>query len=299
MPEGPEVTILSQYLASRITGRQFSKVEVLKGEILNINTINNKNLKVKKTGSKGKLMWIELEGGIYFMSHMGMTGQWSFKKTSKDRVRIKITNSSNDKKYYLCYTDPRNFGNIEIIINSDDFNKKIDLIAMDALRTFFTDADFSNLIDKYLSVSKARSNQKIVVALMKQNKADGIVSGIGNYLAAEILYKSKISPYRIVGSLTNIERKTLAYAIRYVTKLSYYNNTTGYMKNFGSFIEVHRKRIDSRKYANYHTDIVLNSTNKFEFSVYKQKIDPLGNVVKADENVNKDRTTYWVEQVQV
>lgn len=303
MPEGPEVTILSQYLLSKLKNKTIIKFEVLSGKYLkktiaNINIFDNEIFTIKDVNSKGKLMWIELDKDKYVVSHLGLSGFWSFKKGKSDRIRITFKNNSNGKIHYLCYDDPRNFGNIEILLNKDKLLKKLDLLAMDSLKTNFTETDFNDIIQSYLKKSSIRKTQKLFLVLMKQNASDGIVSGLGNYLVAEILYRAKLSPYREMGSLTNTEINALSKSIKYVTKLSYYNNTTGYMTNFEDFITVHKKRIDNKKYPEYHPDIKLNSNDKFEFSVYRKKKDNFGNDVISDKDLNKGRTTYWVENIQ-
>lgn len=133
---------------------------------------------------------------------------------------------------------------------------------------------------------------------MKQNKSDGLVSGLGNYLTPEILYHCKLRPDREMGSLKTNEIINLSKSIKYKTKLSYYNNSTGYMTNFGDFIKLHKERIDNGQYPEYHTDTILKSKEIFEFNVYQKKKDPFGNDVTADKEINKGRTSYWVESVQ-
>jgi len=300
MPEGPEVTILSQFLNSKLKNKTLESINILGGKykrigIKNIDKINNKNLKIKTVDSKGKLMWFELSDDTYITSHLGLSGFWSFHKDKSDRLRFTI--KKEKKEYFLCYQDPRNFGNIEIV-TKDELDKKLSKLADDALKTSFTNKDFENLIEKYLSVSNSRKHQTILKVLMEQDKKDGLVSGLGNYLVPEILYASKIHPSRTIGSLTLTEKNTISYFIRYKTKLSYTNNPTGYMTNFGNFIEKHKDGIFSGKYPDYHTDIKLKKTDQFEFNVYQQKTDPLGNPVEANKELNKGRTTYLVPSVQ-
>jgi len=70
------------------------------------------------------------------------------------------------------------------------------------------------------------------------------------------------------------------------------------MTNFGDFISAHKKGIDSGKYPDYHPDIKLISTDKFDFKVYRKSKDSLDNPVVGDKTINKNRTTYWVPNVQ-
>lgn len=305
MPEGPEVTILGEYLNSKTKGKTVLEITILSGKykrkgINDIEKINKKKYKIKKVDSKGKLMWFELENDsneLFITSHLGLAGFWSFYKSNNDRIVIKIKNEKNDKEYNLYFSDPRNFGNIEIV-SEDKLNNKLSLLADDALKCEFTNEEFEEKIIKYLSVSSSRKNQMIFKVLMKQEKNDGLLSGLGNYLTPEILYDCKISPKREIGLLKQEEIHRLAYSIKYIIKLSYYNNFTGYMTNFGNFIEKHKKNIDDGKIKEYHTDVKLKKTDTFQFKVYQQKKDPYGNIVEANKEINKDRTTYWVPSVQ-
>lgn len=287
---------------TKLKDRLFDNINILSGKyvrknISNIEMIQNKNLKIKDVNSKGKLLWIELENKLFLTSHLGMSGFWSFHKNNNDRIRILIKNKNNDKTYDLCYQDQRNFGNIEIL-TEQNFKTKIDSLADDVLKTEFDGKEFEEKIKKYIQVSKSRKDQNIFKVLTNQNKNDGIVSGLGNYLTPEILYDCKISPFRPIGSLNELEIKNLLQSIKYIVKLSYFNNTTGYMTQFNDFIDTHKQKILDGIFPNFHPEIKLKPTDKFSFKVYQLKNDYLGNKVDADKSLQKDRTTYWVPNVQ-
>ena len=295
MPECPEITILSQLLMSKLKGVNFEKLIVTSGKYLKKNLVGSnliKNHKLENCDSKGKLLYMTLSNKkekIYLISHLGLTGEWQFESNNNTRIKI-ITD-----KLTLYYNDPRNFGNIEIVSNHDHLKKKLDSLAPDVLKNDF---DLQSLVKEYLSKSLSRKKQLIFKVLMKQNLKDGIVSGLGNYLTPEILYDAKISPFRTIGSLSSIEIKKLSKSIKYIVKLSYYNNNTGYMTNFGDFVNIHKLNIDNKIYPEYHENIKLNKTDKFNFKVYRQDKDPKGNKVDKDKTINKTRTTYWVKNIQ-
>jgi formamidopyrimidine-DNA glycosylase len=224
------------------------------------------------------------------VSHLGLTGEWGFHKGNNDRIKITIGNSDNKKKYNLYYNDSRNFGNIYIYDNKKDLTDKSELLAPDALKSNFSDEDFLRMVKKYTEKS-SKKVKSIFKVLMDQTAKVGLLSGLGNYLTPEILYRAKISPFREIGSLSNDDIKKLSHSIKYVTKLSYYNNTTGYMTNFGSFIKTHKEKIDDGKYPEYHPEIKLKE-DTFKFNVYRQKKDPLGNEVERDVTINNGRTVY-------
>ena len=310
MPEVPEVTILSQYLFTKLKGRMIKKINVLSGKytrqnMKGIELLNgSKKYKIINIDSKGKLMWItlselnDIKNKLYITSHLGLAGEWSFVKSDNDRIRIKVYNDNNDKTYNLCFTDPRNFGNIEIYDNFANIEEKINKLAPDALKTEFTDEQFIELVKSFLKKSTKRKDQLIFKILMTQTKQDGLVSGLGNYLTPEILYRAKISPFRTMQSLSNTDLKNISQAIKYLVKLSYYNNNTGYMANFKTFSKIHKQKIDNGQYPNYQSNTKLKHNEEFQFRVYRQSKDPLGNNVEKDKTINKGRTVHWVPAVQ-
>jgi formamidopyrimidine-DNA glycosylase len=309
MPEGPEVTILGQYLLTKLEGRIIEKMEILSGKYSRKPMDNHQLLNgdhdytIKNINTKGKFMWVTLENTtnndkIYLTSQLGLAGFWGFEEEKNDRLKFTIRDKETNKKYFLYFTDDRNFGNIEIYTDKKDVDERVNELATDSLKDDYSINDFVKLVNDFASKSKSRKEQQIGLVLMKQKKKEGLVSGIGNYLMAEVLYDSKISPFRTIGSLTSAEIKSLAKSIQYITRLSYYNNETGYMTHFDDFIKTHKERIDKGIYPDYHKHIKLKKNEEFSFKVYRQKKDPLGNEVEADKDLQKTRSTYWVPSVQ-
>ena len=153
-----------------------------------------------------------------------------------------------------------------------------------------TDVALSIMINDF--IKKTRKNLNVVKVLMDQN---GIVSGIGNYLVAEILYDAKINPHKKLTDLTAKKILQLAHSMKKIVKRAYYDNKTGYMDNFKNFMAKHKERVDKNIFPNYHPDIKIGTG--FQFKVYGQETDPKGNKVKQD-NIIKDRTIHWVPKIQ-
>ena len=308
MPEICEVALTAQYLLSKLKSRYLTGMEIVGGKYLRQN-IPGKNLikkniplKILNIDSKGKLMWFELQDPdgnyIFIINNFGMTGHWSFKEDKNDRVIFDIeTNPNSDNKYKLHYSDPRNFGLLEISNNPDVLQSKLDNLAPDLLKTDFTVEDFAKWVDNYISKSPKRKNNPIIRVLLEQTVKDGIGSGIGNYLSSEILYRAKISPLKLIGNLSFAEIKKLAQTIKYVLKLCYISNYTGYMTKLKDFVDVHSQKVKEGEFPNYHPGVDLDDDDTFEFLVYGKKEDDLGNNVQTDV-ITKNRTTYWVPSVQ-
>jgi DNA-formamidopyrimidine glycosylase len=301
MPEGPEILITSQYLKTKLKKKKIKSIQILGGRYIHQNLkgfdlTKSTPLIVEMIDSKGKFLWMRLTDkngkSIYMMNTFGMTGRWSFRENPSSRLKIVVqSNTDPSKKYDLYYVDPRNFGTIEFTSNELLLQKKLDKLAPDVLKTQMNDGDLMGMIRHFISTS--RKDKNLVKVLMDQ---EAIVSGIGNYLVAEILYDAKLNPHRNIDDLSVDEMKTLAHSIRKISKIAYYDNNSGYMEHFKIFMKTHSAMIDSGVFPNYHPDIKTNK--KFKFKVYQQEKDPHGNDVENDQIV-KDRTIHWVKAVQM
>jgi formamidopyrimidine-DNA glycosylase len=303
MPEVPEIAITVQYLKTKLIGKYITSMKILSGrythEKLDNTHIFDTGAKIKDPykiidiDSKGKFLWFTLKNSnkkIFIANTLGMTGLWSFFKDPSSR--IKFTVLSKNKKYNLYFIDQRNFGQINIYEDEKDIKNRLDRLAPDILKGGLSDGDVLELIEKYLK--KKSKNTNIVKVLMGDQSA--IVSGIGNYLIAEILYDAKINPHRMLSNLSRTEKKRLAHSMRKITKYSYYDNKTGYMLNYIRFMENHPTNIDKRIFPNYLPDIVANGSS-FQFNVYGKDKDPKNNTVKKD-SIIKNRTIHWVPKIQ-
>ena len=303
MPEVCEIVLTAHYLMTKLKNRFITDMQVLSGRYTHENMKGKElidklvPLKIINIDSKGKFLWFELfneklNKTIYMMNTFGLVGSWTFKEDNSNRVEFTVENKDKSKIYHLYFRDPRNFGTLKIVDNVTELYKKIDKLAVDLLKTDFTVKQFMNWLDNY-----KYKDREIIKVLMNQEVNQGIGSGLGNYLAPEILYNAKISPFRTINSLTLDEKKNLANSVKYILKLCYFNNKIGYMVNFKNFIDKHKNGIKSGKFPDFHKNVKLGDNTEFEFSVYRQKKDPLGNDVKVDKII-KDRSTYWVPKVQ-
>jgi len=287
MPEGPEVVLLGQMINKHLKNKIITKFTVLHGRYKKKpEALKGGNLfepaKCLMVKTKGKFIVFVLatiaknnkDADLWFMSTLGMTGLWTFVKP--EVPVFKITYFDGLEKKYLWYQDERNFGTFQITNDMQVVKRKWDELKPDAVKSDFSLQD----VKKY--------KQKIVSLLMDQKK---LVSGLGNYLVAEILYRAKISPYRPGLSLTNDDIDELKYAIKYVTKASYSNGHTGYMQK----IDPETKGI---KRIDYHPKIEIDEKDiPFTFKIYRRKIDPLRKQIVGSK-ILPGRTTYWVPDIQ-
>jgi formamidopyrimidine-DNA glycosylase len=282
MPEVCEVALTGEILEKYLKGKVLTDIEFVSGRYgpgrtkpVGFEEVHKLlPMKVVKVDTRGKFLWFDLvndkDQHLYVWNTFGLTGMWSLYEPKFWRATFTF-----EKGLTAYFSDMRNFGTFKFSTSKPELDKKLKLLSPD----FLKDNDFS--------LEKITKYKKPIVAVLMDQKAVG--SGLGNYLVAEILYRACISPHRLGSSLTEDELDSLKYWIKYMVKLCYIDNHIGYMVNL-------EKETNQMKRKDYHADIRLGD-KEFDFQVYRKKIDPFGNKVKAEEII-KGRTTYWVPSVQ-
>ena len=201
MPELPEVEIVRQSLHKKIKKKSIIKV-----------IIRNRNLRFKipvdfesflqdkkiiKVTRFSKYLIIHFQNRNYCIIHLGMSGTIHILDKKKP---LKFTNTSFYHSPFLpikhnhvefifdnlkvIYNDPRRFGFFEIIKNYKDLEKRFKLMGPEPFSNKFN----LNYVLNYLK----QKNKDIKSFLLDQR----FVSGIGNIYASEILFASKINPFK-------------------------------------------------------------------------------------------------------
>lgn len=272
MPEGPEVKVIVNQLNSLIKGKVLIDFIIHSGRyskkkpdnLDNFIKVMKDNGKINGVFCKGKFIWFELDNGWYIFNTLGMSGGWKVEKKEKNfHWQLKFKNLKD-----IWFTDIRNFGTLKFTNNKEDLDKKLKDLGVDIFTKDFTYDNFEKIIK-----SKRVSEKTLPEVLMNQKK----ISGIGNYLKSEILYASKISPYRLIKNLNNNEIKILYDNVKKISIDSY--------KRGGA---------SPREYSNVY-DVDGKYTQLLK--VYNQKKDPFGNTVKREETKDK-RTTHWIPSIQ-
>lgn len=258
MPEVVECKVIADQLNSYLTGSEILAIEIIGGRFIKSPpVIGPLPAQVKNVGVKGKFIYFVLENNWCIFNTLGMTGSWGKVQETHSALRIDVRDKDS-----LYFTDPRRFGTFKFVYRG--LQEKLDSLGFDILQ----ESDYS----KFRS-SLGRANKTLAEDLMNQKW----VCGIGNYLKAEILYEAKLSPWRNTKSLSETEWKELYTACKVVVDKSwrYGGATLSTYKNFEG------------KVGGY----------KDFLKVYRKERDPLGNLIKVQDTLDK-RTTYWVPEIQ-
>ena len=274
MPENAEVLIMSEVMNTLAKNSKLVEIEINTKSKYYEKGINNFDniklpLKLKRIYSKGKVIIFELDKNINIVCNP-IYGKWLTEPGKYSGFILTFEKNNNEISFY--FDDMRKFGLINIYINKEDFEKKINKNGIDILRSLLENKE-NELKKIWFNAfsNKKKENKEIGKFLLEQDK----FAGIGNYLRAEILYDSKISPYRKLSSLSEEDINKLYNSTKKIVLEAY--------KSGGHTISVYSDP--------------LGAIGRYNPKIYGKKTDSYGNDILRDKN--KDgRSIYWVPKIQ-
>ena len=301
MPEVIEVLKYRDFLLKKLKNKFINKINILQGKYKKHGPFDLYNiickelpLKVIDIKTKGKFLYFILEKNFYIFSTLGLSGGWTYLSNSSSEyelpllvnyIKTDIVNSYKKRslnhlniefqtdKGSIYFYDTLSFGTLKVVNNINDLNKKLRSIGPDIMDENTTFEIFRNNISKLSQLDKPIGN-----ILLNQK----LVSGIGNYLRSDILWLSKISPFRKLKDLTFNELKLIYKNTKFLIWSEYNYNKgikLGYIKN---------------------NDKIAKNYNR-NFFIYNQKNDIYGNPVSKNylEKGNTQRYIHWVKNYQI
>jgi len=255
--------------------------------------LNKLPIKVLDVQTKGKLLWITFENDLYLLSTLGLSGGWAFLQYGKkqfdfsevlddfdgyiaeEELKGYLNNAKNHlnvefktDKGSLFFYDTLSFGTLKVIKGIEELNKKLKTIGPDIMDETTTLEIFKTQIKKKVNLDK-----EIGVVLMNQK----LVSGIGNYLRADILYLSKVSPFRKVNKITDAELKDIYDNARILTwgdydkqeaiRLKIMTKTTKLPKDYDRLFFVYMEEKDIHGHKVIKKELYEGSQKRFIYYV--------------------------------
>tara|TARA_Y100001970_G_scaffold246197_1_gene313899 strand:+ start:1209 stop:2069 length:861 start_codon:yes stop_codon:yes gene_type:complete len=222
MPELPEVEIIKQSLKKSILYKKIIKVLIKNRNLRfkiekNLNKLLSKK-KIIKVSRKSKYLIIYFEQNQFLIIHFGMSGTLHLvKKNNYNKTNLSFYNSENlpkkhnhiiifFKNFKIIYNDPRRFGYLKYFKSYKKMNFFFSNLGLEPL-----DKNFNLNYLKKIIINK---NKNIKNFLLDQK----YISGIGNIYANEILYYSKINPYKNVKKLNISDLKKIIYFSKFILK---------------------------------------------------------------------------------
>ena len=163
-------------------------------------------------------LWRRSRNNLHLFVTLGLSGGWVLKKENDfifplsadyignfniEKYKKNALNHLNveftfDSKKTIYFYDMLSFGTLKATFSKEELEKKLKSLPYDIMSKETTFQVFNEQIRK-------KENKPIGNVLVNQK----LVSGIGNYLRCELLWMSKISPFRLVKDITKTEMKTI------------------------------------------------------------------------------------------
>jgi formamidopyrimidine-DNA glycosylase len=229
MPELPEVETIVRDLKLKVLQRAFNDLWTDAEKLVKFPKDFGEfkksviGLKIKNVSRRGKNIIFDLSKGKVLLIHQKMTGHLLLGKWEKAGSGWKAAVPgpiagdpmnrflhlifSLDNGQMLALSDVRKFAKVELRESKDFYSSK-----------YFNDLGPEPLDQKFsLEKFKARlrgKKGKIKQVLMDQ----GVIAGIGNIYADEILWQAKISPFRPANKISGQEMKLIYSAMKEILK---------------------------------------------------------------------------------
>ena len=249
MPELPEVETVKEALKHKVLNKKIKDVNVYYSKIIEYPSndefikrlINQTILDIKR---RGKWLMFETDN-YYLLSHLRMEGKYNYKNlgdelNKHEHVEFIFTDNTS-----LRYQDTRKFGRMYLYNKKEALNKA-------PLNELGLEPWDKELTTSYLKKHYKNKKKEIKSVLLDQS----IVTGIGNIYADEILFLSRINPYKKASELKEKElnsiientKKVLEAAIRDGgTTIKSYTSEEGVHGRFQQNLNVHQRKDEECK----------------------------------------------------
>src|SRR6187455_3537250 len=218
MPELPEVETVRRGLAPAMEGERFDKVEVRRGDLrwpLPRGFAQKLHGKlVEGLGRRAKYLLADLSSGDVLLMHLGMSGSFRVgknsapgkyyhersKRAAHDHIVFHMSNGTT-----VTFNDPRRFGSMKLV-------PRARLEQEPLLRALGPEPLGNEFNAAMLAQACAGKKTSLKAALSDQR----VVAGLGNIYVCEALFRARISPKRLAGSVAGVRAERLAPAIKAV-----------------------------------------------------------------------------------
>ncbi|CAN6163322.1 unnamed protein product [Urochloa humidicola] len=225
MPELPEVEAARRALQAHCVGRRIARCAVADDAKVVVAAAGRAAFERAMVGRtivaarrKGKNLWLQLDAPPFPSFQFGMAGAIYIKGVPVTNYKRSVVNSDEEwpskySKFFaqlddgleFSFTDKRRFARVRLFEDPETV-PPISELGPDAL---FEPMSVDNFLD-----SLGRKKIGIKALLLDQ----GFISGIGNWIADEVLYQSRIHPLQIASNLSRESCEALHRSIQEVVK---------------------------------------------------------------------------------
>jgi formamidopyrimidine-DNA glycosylase len=213
MPELPEVHGYKTYIDSTSLHQRIIALDCRDSRLLKQSKSYFEtqliNHEFKSTHRIGKYLFVETTSEKVLVIHFGMTGRPNYYKSESDRPKFGHIQLSFENGYHFAFENKRKFGWWDLTDSISNFK---------ADHKLSDDARDLSLENFKASVSARKTDIKKII--MDQS----VAAGVGNWMADEILYQSRIHPTRRVDQMTSEEIESVFDAMKKVIEVPIEND---------------------------------------------------------------------------
>ncbi len=207
MPELPEVETVMRGLQARLEGRLIVRAVVLRPDL---RWAMPPGLVARLVGARvtsfrrrAKYILMRLSGGDSVLLHLGMSGRMVLGPAREGGTLHEHVVLETDDGGRVGFVDPRRFGSIDLIATAaEDCHRLLQGLGPEPL-----DAAFNTRV---LAAALAGKRTPIKAALLDQR----LVAGLGNIYVCEALFRARIAPDRLAGTIRRAGSARLVQAIK-------------------------------------------------------------------------------------
>lgn len=210
MPEGPEIWRVADRLSDALTNKPVDELFFAFDELKPYET-ELQGLEIDTVEARGKAILTRFSNDLNIYSHNQLYGKWRIVKRGETpdtnrSLRISIT---NDKHTAILYSAS------EIEVLTDDELKEHSYLEKLGPDLLHPDTDLEIVQERFFDDNF--KNRKVATLLLDQ----GFLSGVGNYLRAEIMFVAGVHPDLKLRECTENQKKEMAEAAITLAQRSY------------------------------------------------------------------------------
>jgi formamidopyrimidine-DNA glycosylase len=226
LPELPEVETTARGLRARILGLRICRVGGVDWPRMLPNSSEEElsaalvSLKVVAIDRRGKYVLIGCEDDNWLVLHRKMSGNVFLRTVAAPLEAHTHLEVAFDDGTLLRFVDPRKFGRIYLFRSSLELNDFLaERLGPDSLID----------LDEALLAAKLRGRTGRIKSLLLDQ---AFLAGIGNLYADEALWEARVHPLRSADSLSKVEMRRLAVAIKQVLLRGIERNGTSFSATY-------------------------------------------------------------------
>ena len=224
MPELPEVETIARQLRRKVVGREIAGfrsewVRLTEPEPAQLFARRLAGRRIGGVRRRGKLVVLELDGGDALLVSLRMTGRLLFREagdaTEDGAVRGTISFADGSA---LRFADQRKFGRMALVDATEiaaDGGAPAGAGSGPMHRTLGMEPLSRGFTPAWLGSFLRRRGRAVIKPLLLDPRG---IAGIGNIYDVEALWRSRIHPQRLAGTLSAAEAARLHEAIRWVLR---------------------------------------------------------------------------------